>query len=162
MGLPSSAPPCGSCVCNTSQSKILQRRPVRPALPPGHEAFSRLKPRVMWDKVKARVLSDGLIVSWTTWWLSWAVLPEAGCSYVRCPQSASAAANNITKESEVRAFEGSCQTRTIWSKQNTASSDGEWHCMERKHYKQLFWHMVVRFTMQLSKVTQFSVNTKSF
>merc|ERR1712055_176311 len=29
-----------------------------------------------------------------------------------------------TKESEVRAFEGSCQTRTIWSKQNSASSDG--------------------------------------
>merc|ERR1712130_303918 len=32
--------------------------------------------------------------------------------------------NNITKESEVRAFEGSCQTRTTRSTQTTSSSDG--------------------------------------
>ena len=55
------------------------------------------------------------------------MLPVSGCSYLRCHQFASAAANNITKESEVRTFEGSSLTKSKQNSQNTASSDGEWY-----------------------------------
>ena len=51
VGLPSSEPPCGSCVCNTIQSKNCRRGLSVQPFPSAYHAFSNSKPKAEWNTV---------------------------------------------------------------------------------------------------------------
>ena len=115
-GLPSSAPPCRSCIfCYSERYFAAQLSGRRACQCPVHrpkcqqeELISLSIPKAMVHKISLDSISGSAGAS-EIYLLSRHLLPLGGYDQVRRHLCDSDPSNNITKESELRAFEGSFQ-----------------------------------------------------
>ena len=112
-GLPSSAPPCRSCIfCYSERYFAAQLSGRRACQCPVHRPTTTRRTYFVVDSKSngtQNIIWFYFRLSWSIWDLSRHLLPLGGYDQVRRHLCDSDPSNNITKESELRAFEGSFQ-----------------------------------------------------